>query len=253
MLHLILSLIFKQGRCFYMEKERKEEGREEKKEGRGVRVKAGEVFDFLSENPVIPGCTVSGELFGENGYSLISFSLASGTSISAESYDYPKLLYLLKGEIEVFKTDKSRWSLSPGEAFLIREYAPYGVRAGSDSVYLEFNFRKESAMNAVVKAGEVFKLKNLLPYQDGKIVNLDLLDEERMKFVLMSFDEGTGLSEHSAPGEALVFALEGRAVIGYEGREQEICEGESFHFAKNGRHFVKAKGRFKMALLLSLG
>jgi len=56
----------------------------------------------------------------------------------------------------------------------------------------------------------------------------------------------------SRPGEALIFALEGRAVIGYEGEEFPIQAGENFKFAKLGRHWVKADGRFKMALLLTL-
>ena len=107
-------------------------------------------------------------------------------------------------------------------------------------------------MNEAVKAGEVFRLADLLPYQEGKIVNMDLMHNEKMKFVLMAFDEGTGLSEHAAPGEAIVFALEGKATINYEGKDHLIQAGEQFHFAKGGRHSVKAEGRFKMALLLTL-
>ena len=54
------------------------------------------------------------------------------------------------------------------------------------------------------------------------------------------------------PGEALVFALDGEGVIGYEGKDYPIHAGETFKFAKNGMHSVKAGGRFKMALLLTL-
>lgn len=68
----------------------------------------------------------------------------------------------------------------------------------------------------------------------------------------MSFGAGTGLSEHAAPGEALIFALEGKAVIRYEGEDHEIKVGENFAFAKNGRHAITADGPFKMALLLTL-
>ena len=130
--------------------------------------------------------------------------------------------------------------------------APVGIKADADSVYVEVSLRKETVMNPILKDGEVFELKDLIPYQDGKIVNLDLLSSPKMKFVVMSFDEGTGLSEHSAPGEALVFALDGKAIIGYEGKEYPLRAGENFRFQKNGRHYVKADGRFKMALLLVL-
>ncbi|MGN0076472.1 MAG: cupin domain-containing protein [Parafannyhessea sp.] len=81
---------------------------------------------------------------------------------------------------------------------------------------------------------------------------MDVAHNSGMKLALMSFDAGTGLDEHSAPGEALVFALDGEGVIGYEGEEHVIHTGENFKFDKNGRHFVRADKRFKMALLLTL-
>lgn len=49
-----------------------------------------------------------------------------------------------------------------------------------------------------------------------------------------------------------VFALEGKAVIGYEGKDYTISEGECFRFEKNGLHSVTSDGKFKMALLLVL-
>ena len=107
-------------------------------------------------------------------------------------------------------------------------------------------------MNQAIKAGEVFKLADLVPYAEGKIVNMDVLHNDKMKFVVMAFDEGTGLSEHAAPGEALIFALDGEAVIGYERQAHTIKAGENFHFAKAGLHSVKATTKFKMALLIAL-
>ena len=70
-----------------------------------------------------------------------------------------------------------------------------------------------------------------------------------MKFVLMAFDEGTGLTPHRAPGNAILTALEGKAIIGYEGKDYELNAGESFRLDKNGLHGGTAQGRFKMSLL----
>ena len=97
---------------------------------------------------------------------------------------------------------------------------------------------------------QIFALKDVLPYQEGSIVNKDIVNSDAMKFVVMAFDEGCALSEHAAPGEALIFALEGEGVIGYEGEEYPIKAGENFKFDKNGMHSVKAVTKFKMALLL---
>ena len=142
--------------------------------------------------------------------------------------------------------------LHEGEGIITETNIPVGMKTNKGTVYTEITFRRKEDMNEAVKAGKVFKLKELLPVQEGKIVNMDVVSNEKMKFVLMSFDEGCGLSEHAAPGEAIVFALEGEGVIGYEGKDHPIREGEQFHFAKGGMHSVKANGKFKMALLLTL-
>ena len=107
-------------------------------------------------------------------------------------------------------------------------------------------------MNANIKTNEVFALKNLISYEKGSIANMDVVSNSTMKYVLMAFDEGTGLTPHRAPGNAIVFALEGKATIGYEGKDYELREGECFRFEKNGLHSVTANGKFKMALLLVL-
>ena len=80
----------------------------------------------------------------------------------------------------------------------------------------------------------------------------DVVSNDTMKFVLMAFDEGTGLTPHRAPGNAIIFALEGKATIGYEGKDYTLSEGENFRFDKNGLHSVTADGKFKMGLLLVL-
>ena len=107
-------------------------------------------------------------------------------------------------------------------------------------------------MNANVKTNEVFALKDLISYEEGSIANMDVASNPSMKYVLMAFDEGTGLTPHRAPGNAILTALEGTAVIGYEGTDYTLNAGESFRFEKNGLHSVTAKGRFKMSLLLVL-
>lgn len=107
-------------------------------------------------------------------------------------------------------------------------------------------------MNNAIHAGEALKLADLIAYEEGSITNMDVVHNDKMKFVLMAFDKGTGLSAHRAPGNAIITALEGKAVIGYEGKDYPLSAGESFRFDKNGLHSVTADGQFKMALLLVL-
>ena len=217
-----------------------------------MKEKTGQIFSISNDNPAVSGCTVSKSIYSENGYDFTYFSLAKNTDISAETYEYPKICIVNSGEMEVYTADNEVWKLSKDESIVLPMGKPVGLRSETGCIYTEIAIRKESNMNQVLEAGKVLKLADLLPYQEGRIVNMDLINDPKLKFVIMSFDEGTGLSEHSAPGEALIFALDGNGIIGYEGQEHKIKAGENFKFAKNGKHWVKADGKFKMALLLTL-
>ncbi|MBQ9009892.1 MAG: cupin domain-containing protein [Clostridia bacterium] len=211
----------------------------------------GEVFSLAAENAPIPGCTVS-EAIHSGWNDILCFSMAPNTDISAEIYPHHKLLLAVSGRTEVYGKDFSK-VLNVGDAVLTPAEVPVGTRTDTGAVYTEMILRRDDNVNEMIQAGEVFRLAELVPYAEGRIVNMDVVHNERMKFVVMAFDEGTGLSEHAAPGEALIFALEGEGVIGYEGKEHPIRAGENFHFARAGLHSVKATKRFKMALLLTLG
>ena len=214
-----------------------------------MKEKTGAVFSIAEDNQPVAGCTTSKEVYASGQDYISYFSLAQDTDISAEIYGYHKLLILHEGSMEVY-TDKQVWALNEGKAFLTPMEIPVGMRTDTKAIYTEISIRRNT-MNNAVKVGEVFKLAELLPYQEGKIINIDVAHNEKMKFVIMSFDEGTGLSEHAAPGEALIFAIDGKGVIGYEGKAHPIKAGESFKFAAGSKHWVKADGRFKMALLIT--
>ena len=214
-----------------------------------MKEKTGAVFSIAEDNQPVAGCTTSKEVYASGQDYISYFSLAQDTDISAEIYNYHKLLILHEGSMEVF-TDKQVWTLNEGKALLTPTEIPVGMRTDTKAIYTEISIRRNT-MNNAVKVGEVFKLAELLPYQEGKIINMDVAHNEKMKFVIMSFDEGTGLAEHAALGEALIFALDGKGVIGYEDKAHPIQAGENFKFAAGGKHWVKADGRFKMALLIT--
>ncbi len=211
----------------------------------------GKVFSIAADNQPVAGCTISKEVYSDGQDYISCFSLAKDTDISAEIYGYHKLLILHEGELQLY-TDSEEWRLKQGEAILTPTDIPVGMRTDTKAIYTEISIRRHT-MNNAIKAGEIFRLAELIPYQEGEIINMDVAHNEKMKFVIMSFDEGTGLAEHAAPGEALIFALDGEGVIGYEGEAHPIKAGENFKFAAGGKHWVKANGKFKMALLLTLG
>ena len=192
-----------------------------------MKEKVGEVFSIAMDNPAIPGCTIS-KAVHDGANDIICFSLARNTDISAEIYPYHKLIIMAEGVIEIYGADGFRRNLHTSESIITLTDTPMGIRTAEGAVYTEVSIRR------------------------SEIVNMDVVHNDKMKFVIMAFDAGTELSEHAAPGEALIFVLDGEGVIGYEGKEHPIKAGENFRFAKAGIHSVKAAKRFKMALLLTL-
>ena len=210
----------------------------------------GTVFSIKEDCPPTAGCTTSEAIQHSDTLSVSVFSLAAHTDISAETYTYPKLLLVVDGEAESYESGGRTWVLAEGDALITPVDVPVGIRSREGCVYTELIPAKETYVNEKIRAGEIVRLAELLPTQDGKIVNMDLAHNDGMKLALMSFAAGTGLDEHAAPGDALVFALEGEAIVGYEGAEHRIHAGENFKFDKGGRHYVRADQPFKMALLL---
>jgi quercetin dioxygenase-like cupin family protein len=94
------------------------------------------------------------------------------------------------------------------------------------------------------------KLRNLVDYQNGAVVSRGLLDEEGGTLTAFAFDEGQGLSEHTAPYEAVVLAVEGEADIKISGRDFHLKEGEMIIMPANKPHALKAVTKFKMILVM---
>lgn len=214
-----------------------------------------QVYSIGTRHRPKEGMTISTRAFPGTQAPACIFSLGRGTDISPEAYDRPVL----------YMGSAGKGSFLIGPEVLIQEagagdllYIPpktlCGMKAGEEGfVYTEILLEKENDMNQILKTSEIFRLKDIIGYEEDSIANMDLASNEKMKFMLMSFDQGCALAPHRAPGDAIVFALEGQAVINCEGQEFVIKEGENFRFQKNGLHSVTAQGRFKMALLLVLG
>ena len=213
------------------------------------------VFTIEEMRPVRDGMTISRNSRLGGITQVTYFSMGKDTSISQESYDRMTMYIGAYGCGQfVIGKDQHTVSLHPDKAIIIPPKTLCGMTTSAPEglVYTELILEKENTMNANVKTNEVFALKDLISYEEGSIANMDVASNPSMKYVLMAFDEGTGLTPHRAPGNAIVFALEGKATIGYEGIDYEISAGECFRFEKNDLHSVTANGRFKMALLLVL-
>lgn len=104
--------------------------------------------------------------------------------------------------------------------------------------------------SAAVKPAEVRELGELLKFQDGAIVSRVLLKNQGGTVTFFAFDAGEGLSEHTAPFDALVLITEGEAEVTVAGETFRVRPGETITLPANRPHAVKAVSKFKMLLIM---
>jgi quercetin dioxygenase-like cupin family protein len=91
---------------------------------------------------------------------------------------------------------------------------------------------------------------SLVDVQPGAVVSRELISKPQGTVTIFAFDEGQGLSEHAAPFDALVQALEGRVRITLGGVAHEVAEGDLIIMPANVPHALTALTPFKMMLVM---
>jgi len=107
-----------------------------------------------------------------------------------------------------------------------------------------------SADQDVIKSAEVKQLSKLLQYQNGAIVSRVLLKNKGGTVTMFAFDVDEGLSEHTAPFDALVVVTEGEADVEIAGENFKVRQGETIILPANRPHAVRAATKFKMLLIM---
>ena len=97
---------------------------------------------------------------------------------------------------------------------------------------------------------QVKRLTSLVDYQSSSIVSKTILDKKTGTVTLFAFDKGQGLSEHTAPFDALVTILDGKVEITISENSFQLKAGEMIIMPANEPHAVKALERFKMMLTM---
>jgi len=98
--------------------------------------------------------------------------------------------------------------------------------------------------------GRVLETAALAAYQEGSVVSRQILGRKTGTVTLFAFDEGQGLSEHTAPFDALVLILEGEADVSISGRPHRLKAGEMIIMPAGEPHALQAAGPFKMMLVM---
>jgi len=98
--------------------------------------------------------------------------------------------------------------------------------------------------------GKVFNSKAFVEYQKGAVVSREILNRKTGTVTVFSFDKGEGLSEHTAPFDALVCILDGKAKITVSGKPNTVAQGEFILLPAGKPHTLKAISKFKMMLVM---
>jgi quercetin dioxygenase-like cupin family protein len=98
--------------------------------------------------------------------------------------------------------------------------------------------------------GKAQQMLGLIEYADDSIVSKTLLDKSAGTITLFAFDQGQKLSEHTAPYDAVVQVLDGKARITIAGKQKEVSQGQIIIMPANVPHAVDAGERFKMLLTM---
>ena len=101
--------------------------------------------------------------------------------------------------------------------------------------------------------GTALTLSELVSYQEGSVVSKTLIDKKIGTLTMFSFGAGQGLSEHTAPFDALVQIIDGDAVITIDGHSINVKSGEVTIMPANRPHALKANTKFKMMLVMIRG
>ena len=110
--------------------------------------------------------------------------------------------------------------------------------------------KNKNSENTGKLIAQAVSLIDLIDYQEGSVVSRTIIDRKTGTVTLFAFDEGQGLSEHTAPYDALVYLLDGEAAVVISGKPIRLKKGEMTIMPANEPHALKAVTRFKMTLTM---
>ena len=98
--------------------------------------------------------------------------------------------------------------------------------------------------------GRVLGVQGLIDYQDGAVVSRQIIKKDIGTVTVFAFDAGEGLSEHTAPFDALVYVYDGEAEVTIAGKASTVGSGELIIMPADKPHSLQARVRFKMMLVM---
>ena len=97
---------------------------------------------------------------------------------------------------------------------------------------------------------EILDVSSQVEYQKDSIVSKEILKGPTGTVTVFAFDKGQGLSEHTAPFDALIQVIDGTAEIKIATEKHIVNQGQMLIAPAGKAHELKANERFKMMLIM---
>jgi len=97
---------------------------------------------------------------------------------------------------------------------------------------------------------KTLKVEDLIEYQEGSVVSREIIMKDTGTVTIFAFDKGEGLSEHTAPFDAMVQVIDGKAEITISGNKNVLEKGDMIIMPANDPHALKALEKYKMVLTM---
>lgn len=199
-----------------------------------MRYPFNEVYSLSELNHPIPS-TIIQEQIAEGVH---VYSLAKDTSMSPESFDFYKMLFVKSGKFRVtIKNEKDGPivnEISVNEGIITPRNKIIAIEAIEDSVYLEVMLG-QIVNHTIEKPCDVFKVGDIGHYEEGKWIETPIIISGFVEVKMITFDKSCEPLEKILPAAALMFVYEGKGVIECDGKPVNIKAGDSMRFMK-GTH-----------------
>lgn len=172
----------------------------------------------------------------------------AGEGVSAEEYSGDTLYTVLDGRCTIGGTD-----IRAGESVVFPVGELHSVSCTEQFRIMQITAGKGAGTMKLIDHiphKEAISLNDQIDYEPGQVASMTLTNQPQIGMTLFAFDEGTKITSHAAPGDAMPIVLEGEAEITISGEAHIVREGESIVMPAGEPHSLRALTRFKMLLVL---
>lgn len=211
-------------------------------------IKSSEVFrlkDLITEGR---GQTISYGMLDNPEVTIYMYFFDEGEGISEMKSPFQNMIKVLDGVLSI-EGDSSA-ELTEGEIYIVPHNTDVVISAAKSVKYVSILLPMEGELIKNIDLSTKMIAKELIDYRPGQVANLTLVNKPGLNLSVIAMDEGEGLKTHTAPGDAMVLALDGEAKITIADEEFMLREGETIVMPKDIPHAVYGMTKFKMLLVL---